>query len=276
MPELPEVEVVKLGLEPLLVGRVLQKCGFSGKALRLPIPRSQFKNWVLAAKVIGLRRRAKFISIDLDNKANIVVHLGMTGKLGLFTRKSVRKPHDHAWILLDNEMELRFNDVRRFGSLQVVSPEEDGDALFAKIGPEPFSEEFSVDYLTGKAKKRGQPVKNFLMDSHIVAGIGNIYASEILFEAGVRPDKAVGRVTAAQWQKIIRKSRSVLKRAIAAGGSTIADFVGSSGEKGYFQLQLNVYGKKGQSCPLCAASISKTVMAGRATYFCPGCQAEDR
>lgn len=272
MPELPEVEVVKLGLEPLLSGRILQKCGFSGKALRLPVPRSRFKNWVLGTKVIAVRRRAKFIIVDLDNGANIVVHLGMTGKLGLFVKETARQIHDHAWFILDNGMELRFKDVRRFGSLQVVSPQEDVQTLFGKIGPEPFGDEFSAAYLAGKAKKRSQPVKNFIMDSHIVAGIGNIYASEILFEAGLSPEKAVGKVTLDQWEKTVMKTRSVLKRAIAAGGSTIADFVGSSGEKGYFQLQLNVYGKKGQNCSTCKKPIIKTVMAGRATYFCPSCQ----
>jgi len=272
MPELPEVEVVKRGLEPLLTGRTLQKHSFSGKALRLPLQRSLFKVWVRGATVVELRRRAKYIIIGLENRAKLIVHLGMTGKLGLFPQQSARKIHDHAWFSLDNGMELRFNDVRRFGSLQVIAPEDNVETVFMDIGPEPLGRGFSVVYIVKKAKRRGQPVKNFLMDSRVVAGIGNIYASEILFESAVRPDTPACKLSDAQWKRIIAKTRSVLKRAIAAGGSTIADFVGSSGEKGYFQLQLNVYGRKGLPCPGCGRSVTKTVMAGRATYFCETCQ----
>ena len=272
MPELPEVEVVKLGLEPLLTDRIIKKCSFSGKALRLPLLPGQFKMWVLDTTVVAVRRRAKYLIIDLDNQANLIIHLGMTGKLGLFPQKSARKPHDHAWFCLDNGMELRFNDVRRFGSLQVVSPGDDTLTLFKNIGPEPFEEHFSTTYLVSKAKKKSQPVKNFIMDSRVVAGIGNIYANEILFESGIRPDTPTEKLSPNQWKKIVGKSRSILKKAIAAGGSTIADFVGSSGEKGYFQLQLNVYGKKGENCPVCKKVIIKSVMAGRATYYCASCQ----
>jgi formamidopyrimidine-DNA glycosylase len=272
MPELPEVEVVKRGLAPVLCGRVIQKCSFSGKALRLPLQRPLFKAWVLGSKIVQIRRRAKYIVIDLENQASLIIHLGMTGKLGLFPRKSARKVHDHAWFGLDNGLELRFNDVRRFGSLQVVALKAEAESVFSHIGPEPFGRDFSAAYLAQTAQNKGQPVKNFLMDSRVVAGIGNIYASEILYAAALRPETPAGRVSEAQWQKIITTTRSVLERAIAAGGSTIADFVGSSGEKGYFQLQLNVYGRKGLKCLGCERAIVKTVMAGRATYFCEFCQ----
>lgn len=272
MPELPEVEVVKQGLVPLLTGRSVLDCGFSGKSLRLALQPGLFQKWLVGAAIERLERRAKYIIVWMDNKAQLVIHLGMTGKLGLFQQGVPWRDHDHIWLGLDDGMELRYNDVRRFGSFQVFPPHDAPGDLFAALGPEPFGADFSVAYLRNKAKNRKQPIKNFLMDSHVVAGVGNIYANEILFAAAILPETPAFRLTAPQWRRVIVQTRFVLQRAIAAGGSTIADFVGSSGEKGYFQLQLNVYGRTGKNCTVCGGSIVRTVMAGRATFYCGACQ----
>jgi formamidopyrimidine-DNA glycosylase len=272
MPELPEVEVIRRGLEPLLSGRRIVALGWSNRKLRLPVPRKALKRWIKGERVRTVGRRAKYLLIQMANDATIVVHLGMSGKLGLFPATAPRDKHDHLRLQLNNDMELRFNDARRFGSLQVVEPGADVNNLFRTLGPEPFAEAFSPAYLFAKAKNRHQPVKNFLMDSRVVAGIGNIYANEILFCAGICPTLPARDLSKRQWQRTVRCSRDVLARAIASGGTTIADFVSASGTAGYFQIQLQVYGRGQEKCYQCQTAISRLVLAGRATYFCPCCQ----
>jgi formamidopyrimidine-DNA glycosylase len=272
MPELPEVEVIRRGLEPLLYGRRVIGLGWSNRKLRLPVPRKALKRWVKGEQVRSVGRRAKYLLLHMANNATVVIHLGMSGKLALFQTTAPRSKHDHLRLQFDNDMELRFNDARRFGSLQVVEPGTDLNDLFAAIGPEPFADAFSPAYLLRMAKNRHQPVKNFLMDSRVVAGIGNIYANEILFCANICPTTPAGDLTEALWQRTVRCSREVLARAIASGGTTIADFVGASGTAGYFQLQLQVYDRGQEKCYQCQTTINRMVLAGRATYFCPCCQ----
>ncbi len=273
MPELPEVEVIMRGIAPHLEGQTIEVISFSGLKLRLPVPRLKLKNLISGAKVCEVGRRAKYGTVFMDNGALMLIHLGMTGKLGLFPAKSRKVKHDHLCFALGNSTEVRFNDVRRFGSIQVFAANDpEKEKFFGALGPEPFTDEFSAGYLEKLAKGRKRPVKNFLMDGRVVAGIGNIYASEILFAAGVAPLKEVGSISLHVWKKIITETREILARAIKAGGSTISDFVNSSGEKGYFQLSLNVYGRGGKECPKCGKSIIKAVQAGRATFFCGKCQ----
>ncbi len=274
MPELPEVEVISRGLAPHLEGRRLVRAIFGAKKLRLPMPDEE-QTALLVGKTIRLvQRRAKYIVIVLENSAKILIHLGMTGRLGILPGKKALGNHDHARWLLDNKLELRFNDTRRFGSIQVLGPNDDLDSFFAGQGPDPFWEEFSGQYLKNLATKRSLPVKNFLMDNRVVTGIGNIYASETLFRAGINPKRPVKGISLADWQLIVEQSREVLKEAISCGGSTISDYVNSSGEKGYFQTRLQVYGRNGQPCPVCDTPISKTKLGGRASFFCPVCQPE--
>jgi len=274
MPELPEVEVVCRGLRPLLMGRSFSQIRTSGHSLRLPIPEDALKRWAADAMVVEVRRRGKYLVVVLDNQASLVFHLGMTGRLGLFPAATPLAAHDHLCLVLtDNErMELRFNDTRRFGSIQVLTPDQDEALHFAALGPEPLQGEFSADYLADKGGRRSQPVKNFLMDSRVVVGIGNIYASEILHEARISPLRPTNQVSALEWKSIVTQTRSVLTRAIAAGGSTIADFVNAGGKPGYFQLELKVYGRHGKPCLRCGAMIVKETLAGRSTYRCEGCQ----
>jgi formamidopyrimidine-DNA glycosylase len=272
VPELPEVEVIKRGIAPHVAGRKVIEIYYSGLALRRPLSFDALREGVVDQKILSVSRRAKYLVMAFQNNARLVIHLGMSGRLGMFPSEQFRVRHDHLCLTLDNGMDVRFNDARRFGSVQVVSPAITEKDLFKNLGPEPFGSSFSAAYLFRKAKNKKQPVKNFLMDSHIVAGIGNIYASEILFEAAIMPDKEAGELDKKQWQQIVHATVNVLNSAIDCGGTTISDFVNSSGESGYFQLELQVYGRANLSCKRCNTPITRTVMAGRATYFCERCQ----
>ena len=275
MPELPEVEVTRRGLLPHLPGRKITNVRWSNKRLRTPIPRKLLKESIEGQSVQAIDRRAKYLLFRMASGSVLILHLGMTGKIGLFERAAPGARHDHLGLLLDNGMEMRFNDSRRFGTIlawpaeQAVELEEQ---FSATKGIEPFSDEFTPAALQQLAAKRRQPVKNFLMDSRLIAGIGNIYANETLFAAGIHPQTPVNRISADEWQAIISNCREILERAIEAGGSTISDFIGSSGSQGYFQLQLAVYGQADGPCPACGAPIIKKNLGGRATFFCPDCQ----
>jgi len=273
MPELPEVEVICRGLAPLVKNRRIMAVSFSNKRLRKPFLRGKMYRFAEGAFILGVERRGKYLLLRLTGKALLLVHLGMTGKLGLFAADSPRRKHDHVRFLLDNGKELRFNDVRRFGSVEIFSARElRGQDPFAGLGPEPFSEEFSADYLLVRARGKKTAVKSFLMDNSVVVGLGNIYANETLFAACTHPETPVHRLPRMDWQLLVRMSRAILERAIAMGGSTISDYENASGEPGRFQLELAVYGRKGQPCPRCRETIVRTLLAGRATYHCPRCQ----
>jgi len=272
MPELPEVEVICRGLAPHLEGRRLLSVSFSQKKLRLPMPTEEAVAAMNGETVVAVKRRAKYIIIALGNSAEVIIHLGMTGRLGIFPQGSPGAKHDHACWRLDNEMELRFNDTRRFGAVQMIGPDEDHQGIFAHLGPDPFWDSFSKEYLLKKARKRTMAIKNFLMDNRVVTGIGNIYASEILFATGINPGTPAGSISLADWQKVVLSSRKILTEAIAQGGTTISDYVNSSGEKGYFQVRLKVYGQTGKPCPKCGELVEKNLIGGRATFFCANCQ----
>ncbi|MBT8407243.1 MAG: bifunctional DNA-formamidopyrimidine glycosylase/DNA-(apurinic or apyrimidinic site) lyase [Deltaproteobacteria bacterium] len=273
MPELPEVEVIRRGLIPHLVGCTINRVVISNRKLRLPVPRAQLKNLVQGSRVESMDRRAKYLLVNMSSGALMVLHLGMTGRLALFANGAPRTPHDHLRFVLDSGLELRFNDVRRFGSIQVVAPEDaEKGQIFSGLGMEPLGPDFSSNYLIKKAKGKLRPIKNFLMDSKVVVGIGNIYANEILFAAGIRPTRGVGSVGKRAWDRVVKACRQVLERAIACGGTTISDYVNSSGQAGYFQCELKVYGHAGEKCQSCGSIIDRRVLAGRATFFCPTCQ----
>jgi len=273
MPELPEVEVIRRGLQKHLPGRKIIEITAGSKKLRLPLPRKNLKKFIRGAQVTSVDRRAKFLLIAMDNGAFLVMHLGMTGRLGIFPAGTPRAKHDHLRLQLDNNMQLRFNDIRRFGFIQVLPPGSGtGGTMLDNLGPEPLGPDFTPGYLQKQAGGKTRPLKNFLMDNRIVVGIGNIYACEILFHAGLKPDKNVSRLTLKDWEKVVDSSRHVLQQAIARGGTTISDFVNESGNSGYFQLALQTYGKQGQACKCCSTPIAKKTMAGRSTFFCPKCQ----
>ena len=209
--------------------------------------------------------KSKFISIQPKIFTSVISNFDIFSQFNQL--------HDHLRLQLDSGSEIRFNDIRRFGSVQVFTKDELAAIdPFADLGPEPFWREFSPACLTEKAGRRSQPVKNFLMDNRVVVGIGNIYANEILFAAGINPSKPVNTVNSKQWKRVVAASREVLNKAIACGGTTISDFVNPDGGQGYFQCELAVYGRAGKPCRQCATPIRRTVMAGRATFYCPRCQ----
>jgi formamidopyrimidine-DNA glycosylase len=275
MPELPEVEVTRLGLLPHLPGRKIIAVFWSGKQLRLPMPVKLLDKHICGSTVTALDRRAKYLLIRMDKANVLVLHLGMTGRLGIFPKATARVAHDHLCLELDSGLELRFNDTRRFGSVMVWPSEEAAqleEEFSRSQGLEPFGPDFTAAYLARLAGQRRQPIKTFLMEARLISGIGNIYANETLFAAGIHPQTPAGRLSEAQWQRIVDCAVAILTRAIAAGGSTISDFLGSSGQPGHFQLQLAVYGRKDQPCPVCGQKISRETLGGRATFFCSGCQ----
>ena len=275
MPELPEVEVTRRGLVPLLIGRTVTAAWSSGLRLRAPIP-----DRLLAAHIVGrcihaIDRRAKYLLLRMDDGAILVLHLGMTGKLGLMAGETPRHVHDHLVLSLNEDSELRYNDSRRFGTV-IVWPAEAAvraeQEFSAGEGVEPFGNQFHADHLLRLAHRRRIPVKSLLMNSRLIAGIGNIYANETLFAARTHPLTPAGDLVREDWQRIVREARRILRQAIEAGGSTIADFLGVSGHPGYFQHSFHVYGRAKLPCPACGQPILKINVAGRATYLCPACQ----
>ena len=273
MPELPEVEVIKRGLERFLPGRKVTGIAVGRKKLRQPMPRKGLAQFIHGVRIKAVDRRAKFLLITMANNAILVIHLGMTGRIGIFSAESPKAKHDHLILKLDNDMQFRFNDIRRFGFIQVLQPGCDfTGTMLADLGPEPLGPDYTPRYLQQQATGKTRPLKNFLMDNRIVVGIGNIYACEILYHARLKPTRKVSDLTIRQWTKVVESSRFVLRKAIECGGTTISDFVNESGKAGYFQLKLQTYGRQGRPCTVCATTIRKKTMAGRSTFFCPKCQ----
>lgn len=276
MPELPEVEVICLGLRPHIVGRTVCGISHNGKKLRRPVPMDAMRREMTNHQIVAVERRAKYLQFSLKTGAMLIVHLGMTGNLGIFNPTTKHAKHDHVLWVLDNNTELRYNDSRRFGSIQLLSQketEEREETIFKTTGPEPFSNDFSAEYLYNLAKDKHLAVKVFIMTSQIVAGIGNIYANESLWAAGISPTRKASTITKREWEKLAAEIRRVLNHAIECGGSTISDFLNASQEKGYFQMNFKVYSKDGHNCTRCYSSIIKKVaIGGRASYYCPKCQ----
>jgi formamidopyrimidine-DNA glycosylase len=273
MPELPEVEVIKQGLEQYLPGRKVVGFSAGRKKLRKPMPHKGLEQYIRNAKIKALDRRAKFLLILMDNGATLIIHLGMTGRLGIFPAGSPSAKHDHLKLLLDNGLVVRYNDIRRFGFIEVMEPGQGlKGTMLENLGPEPLGPDFTPKYLKKVAANKSRPLKNFLMDNRVVVGIGNIYACEILFHARLKPTKEAKTLTIRQWTKVVESSRYVLQKAIDSGGTTISDFVNESGRTGYFQLELQTYGRRGQPCTNCSTPITRKTMAGRSTFFCPKCQ----
>ncbi len=268
MPELPEVEVSRLGVSPFLVGNTITKVEIRERRMRWPIPEDV--SLVEGQQVLSVRRRAKYLLIDTD-KGSLILHLGMSGKLRVIDEATPVVKHDHVDIVLNTGKCLRFNDPRRFGAVLFQLPEATLP-LFEHLGPEPLTEDFDDNRLFTLSRKRKGPVKNFIMDNAIVVGVGNIYANEALFLAGIDPRRAAGNISAQRYQMLTQTIKQVLAKAIEQGGTTLKDFAQTDGKPGYFAQHLAVYGRKGEPCDVCGKPIQNKIIGQRNTFFCVQCQ----
>jgi len=274
VPELPEVEVLRRSLEPLLIGETVERVVVRSSDLREPVNRRRLAGRAVGRKVEALRRRAKYLLIDLEKGETLIVHLGMSGRLTLKPAGTPEESHEHLAFALSSGSSLRFRDPRRFG-LVMLQPTADleQDRRFSHLGPEPLADdEFSGKGLLEAARGRRGPVKSFLMDSTVVAGVGNIYASEALFRSGIHPTRSVARISAQRWDRLAVSVRETPREAVEQGGTTLNDFSDGEGRLGYFQVSLAVYGRQGEPCPSCGRGIRRIVQSGRSTFYCPGCQ----
>ncbi|MCK5679207.1 bifunctional DNA-formamidopyrimidine glycosylase/DNA-(apurinic or apyrimidinic site) lyase [bacterium] len=272
MPELPEVETVAAALREHLPERRITGVVVRCEKLRRPIPNVALQNEVNSL-ICGVRRRAKYLLIDLSSEQTLVIHLGMSGTLRLANTDEIAERHDHLDIILDNGKVLRFRDPRKFGLVLLVKPDLNGRITeLGDLAPEPLSEEFTAEYLYQISRKRTTPIKNFIMDQRRVVGVGNIYASEALFRARIRPTLKTGTLSRKSSQLLVGVIKEVLSEAIAIGGTTISDFYGVDGSEGAFARELKVYGRPGKPCPDCGTAIEKITLGGRSTFFCPKCQ----
>ncbi|OPX19425.1 MAG: DNA-formamidopyrimidine glycosylase [Desulfobacca sp. 4484_104] len=271
MPEGPEVEVIRRGLAQHLPGRRIVDLTLSNKRVRQQSPRSELQRWARGHCIERISRRGKYLLFHLDQGATLLIHLGMSGRLLLFQTTAPPLRHVHLILHMNDGWELVFQDTRRFGQFLIYPPGVKPPPL-AAVGLDPFSRRLTPDWLLGLAKGHQRPIKNFLLDGRIIAGIGNIYASEILFAARIHPQTPVGQLSREDWQRLIKATRRILRAAIRLGGTTIADFKNGQGEIGNFHPQLKVYGQAGEPCPQCGTPLERLVQAGRSSFFCPRCQ----
>ncbi|MEJ0022334.1 MAG: bifunctional DNA-formamidopyrimidine glycosylase/DNA-(apurinic or apyrimidinic site) lyase [Alphaproteobacteria bacterium] len=284
MPELPEVETVRRGLEPVLQGARLSRVIANRADLRFPLP-ANFVRRLQGARIEKLSRRAKYLLATLDTGETLAMHLGMSGRFTIIDAK--RQPGDfyysnppdpaHTHVVFETEKGARveYNDPRRFGYMELIPTAElETSKLFAGLGPEPLGNEFNADALAEGFRGRKQNVKATLLDQRVVAGLGNIYVCEALYRAHISPRKAAGKVTAPQREKLAHAVRVVLKEAIEAGGSSLKDYARADGALGYFQHRFRVYDREGEPCRTkgCGGVIKRFVQAGRSTFYCPVCQ----
>ena len=269
MPELPEVETTRRGLEPLIVGRKIVATKIHQKQLRWEIP-SHLPKTINGHKINSITRRAKYLLINLSN-GSVVMHLGMSGSISVVPSGTKLKKHQHLEIELDNNTTMRLHDPRRFGAALWQKQNETLN-LLKNLGPEPLNDEFSGDILYKFSRGKKQNIKTFIMDNANVVGVGNIYASESLFVAGISPKRASGNVSKKRYQKLTRSIIDVLTRAIEKGGTTINDFKTVDGQPGYFSQSLSVYNRKDMPCKRCDGTIKRIIQNQRASYYCPKCQ----
>ena len=269
MPELPEVETTKRGIAPYLEGHAIEHVILRRKDLRWPIPRA-ISTRLPGQRIDTVERRAKYLLLH-TRAGSALLHLGMSGSLRVLDATTPPSVHDHYDLVLDSGQALRFNDPRRFGCLLWQAPGEIHSLLRA-LGPEPLSADFDGDRLWALSRGRSAAVKTFVMDQSIVVGVGNIYASEALFAAGIHPKRAAGSVSRARYEKLAHEIRRILLHAITRGGTTLRDFLAPDGAPGYFEQELFVYGRGGEPCKICGTPIRNAVIGQRMTYWCPRCQ----
>ncbi len=276
MPELPEVETTRVGLLPHMLGKKITRVVVRDRRLRWPIP-ADFSEVVTGLTVTAIMRRGKYLLWNCrDPKTDaggfVLSHLGMSGTLRAMAGAEIVKKHDHVDVGLDSGTTIRFNDPRRFGAMLWIAGDVAVHPLLDVLGPEPLSDAFSAQHLFDRSRGRSVSIKEFIMNGHIVVGVGNIYASESLFRAGIHPARSAGKVSLKRYQLLVAAIRETLAKAIAAGGSSLRDYVQTNGDMGYFQLDAFVYGRAGEACRKCGELIRQIVQGQRSTYYCGRCQ----
>ncbi|MCC5964749.1 MAG: bifunctional DNA-formamidopyrimidine glycosylase/DNA-(apurinic or apyrimidinic site) lyase [Natronohydrobacter sp.] len=286
MPELPEVETVRRGLVAAMEGQVIARAELRRGDLRWPFPPDMAAR-LTAARVTQLRRRSKYLLVDLDRGESLIIHLGMSGRMVISGLDAPHVPgqfhhdhpaiekHDHVIFHMEQGARVTFNDPRRFGAMDLCATDQlDRHPLLASIGPEPLGNGFHADYLATRLAGRKTPIKAALLDQRIVAGLGNIYVCEALFRAGIHPERLAGQINGVQIAALTDEIRATLLEAIEAGGSSLRDYRQANGELGYFQHAFRVYGREGAPCvtPDCPETVRRIVQSGRSTFYCPSCQ----
>ncbi|GAB4062330.1 bifunctional DNA-formamidopyrimidine glycosylase/DNA-(apurinic or apyrimidinic site) lyase [Uliginosibacterium sediminicola] len=269
MPELPEVETTRRGITEHIGGQQITAITVRQPRLRYPVP-DNLAELLCGYRIDAVRRRAKYLLLDIAS-GSLLIHLGMSGSLRVLPAETPADKHDHFDLVLGERL-LRLHDPRRFGAVLWVAPPVESHPLLAKLGIEPLEDSFDGPWLYQATRSSKTPIKLWLMDAQRVVGIGNIYASESLFRAGIHPDTPAGRLSAARCARLVQCVQETLQEALAAGGSTLRDFVAVNGRSGYFQQNYFVYAREGEACRVCGRAIRKVVMAQRSTFFCAHCQ----
>ena len=282
MPELPEVETIMRGISPFLEGTTIKRIKLNRADLRWPFPEN-FTSRLKEAKVLNLKRRSKYILIDLNTGETLLIHLGMSGKIlvsdskigSYFYEYSKGSNHDHVIFELSDGTKLTYNDPRRFGAMDLAKTDNVNNHKFLeKLGPEPLGNNFNSDYLKTELSKKESPIKNVLLNQSVVAGLGNIYVCEALFMSGISPKKRASKISKIKCEELVRNIRAVLMSAIEAGGSSLKDFTNIQGKSGYFQFEFFVYGRENKCCKIkhCGRKIKRISQSGRSSFYCPSCQ----
>ena len=270
MPELPEVETTRRGIAPHLLNKKITQVIVRNRQLRWPVP-ARLSSILQGQTVRAVSRRGKYLLIEVAS-GTLLVHLGMSGSLRVLPCTTPVEKHDHLDIVFNHEQCLRLRDPRRFGAVLWTRDDPLQHHLLKQLGPEPLSKAFSASYLFAKAARRKVSIKQFIMDSKVVVGVGNIYASEALFLAGIHPKRQAGRISLERFENLVKAIKKVLQAAIKQGGTTLRDFTASDGKPGYFKQQLNVYARGGEACLVCGKPIKQIVLGQRSTYYCSQCQ----
>jgi len=271
MPELPEVETTRRGIQAHIIGPVISEIRINNPNLRWPVPSEALMTALPGQKILSVIRRGKYLLLNCGN-GHLILHLGMSGSLRIIRQSVAAEKHEHIEILFNNGKVLRLRDPRRFGAALWTEQPPYEHPLLSSLGPEPLADDFDGEYLFQQTRNRRCSIKNLIMDAHVVVGVGNIYASESLFHAGIRPAKAASRLSHKSCHKLVLAIKKILTRAIAAGGTTLRDFTDSNGQAGYFSQRLFVYGREGENCLQCTGMIRRKLIGQRSSFYCPYCQ----
>lgn len=270
MPELPEVETTRRGIAPHILNRKVDKVTVRERKLRWPVP-TRLPALMQGQQVQAVNRRAKYLLLE-TGAGTLMIHLGMSGSLRIVNIGQAVMKHDHVDIAFAGGRILRFRDPRKFGSMHWITGDIGVHPLLCDLGPEPLDDEFNTDYLFALSRKRKAPIKSFIMDSHVVVGVGNIYANEALFRAGIKPTREAGKISAQRYALLVLAIKDILAQAIEMGGTTLRDFLGSDGEPGYFKQSLAVYGRRELPCLNCGSMLKEIRLGQRSTVYCGKCQ----